>query len=276
MSDLRLDHLLTYMPGRNLDDHLAQYRSLGFEIDPYHNRVSPGIETGFVRLGHQSLEIFAVLDDAAFKAQGGKMPFDPDLRYACRPFALGFQHPDVAALQAAMIARGVAVPEVYAVRDAHTSPDAPPTWRYLILDQLLPGLAVFALSYGGAPRIVPPVAGANGLHALGGLILITADPAVHAAAWQHLLFPDARLQRFGDAVMLPLPDGVLWWLTPAEFAARFGRADVFPHRYGEFGAAIVTGAGHGLTAVPCRLPDGRAAGFVPARQGDGLALLIPR
>lgn len=276
--DLRLDHVLTYIPGRDLDGHLDKYRATGFHIDPYRNRTLSGVETGFVQFGYESLEFFSVQDDAGFATYGGAMPCDPILRQVCRPFALGLRHPDVTALHREMAARGITLPEPYGARDRDVPDAAPPTWRYIILDHLLPGLAIFAITYGnGVPRHpLPP--SANGLKRLRGVILVADDPQSRADTWKSILFPEAELRSYGMAVALDITDGVLWWLTPEDFAMRYGRIEPFPHRYGEFGAVILEGplldAGRGLAATPCHLPDGLPAAFIQARHGDGLAMII--
>lgn len=218
MTDLRLDHVLCYSDAASVDEHVAEYRRLGFVPQARAARWDPGLRTRFIGLWPEYLELVSVADEAAFAASD-----DPDTRYraACRPYGIGIMSDDLPALHATWRERGFELPEVRYESPAGSDPSADPLFAFVSIPQaLLPGVAAFGLTsyFRPAPPIRHQVwVAPNSIFGLSGLMLVSRTPEADAAAWQQLLAPD---QPIHDGELLVGPHR-LRWLGPDAFADRY-------------------------------------------------------
>jgi len=235
---LGLDHVLTYIRDETLDDALERYRHAGFSVDPQQADFPRyGLRNGFVRFGYETLELCQVVDEAACDPA---MPCDPAVRAAARPFAIGFAHDDARAFGCRLIDRGFRDPPPRIEPPETTGDD--PAFTLAILDEILSGVATFAVSYReprsrwpAADRLHP--APANGIGQWTGTVMVTDRPDSRAADRRDVLAPGTPLQGREDGVALSLPDGTeLRWTTPERWHRWSGnQAAQLPHRYAEIG-----------------------------------------
>lgn len=280
-----LDHVLTYLRAETLDEASARWRRGGFLVDDERSVASaPGIATGFIRFGHEYLELLAVTDDAAFRAASPAMPANPAVRAAARPFALAFDHDDAHFFTTSLVARGF---------DRPAPRWLPYPWDadhgIAILDEIVPGVAVFACSYANPKRQRPPVPSAtcpippNRIRRWSGAVMVTASPHAQAEAWRRILCPTRPLVDDALGHGFDMPNGRLRWQIPAQWQGWTGRPPPAQrHRYDEIGlllmesddlalsAATVTAGGWQIEAADTD------AFFIRPDFRDGVAMYVSR
>ncbi len=280
-----LDHVLTYLRAETLDEAQGRFRRGGFFVDGERGVISvPGVATGFVRFGHEFLELLSVVDETAFRAAGPTMPADPAVRAAARPFALGFDHDDTKAFAASLKARGYDRPA--------------PRWQaypwdansgLAILDEILPGVAVFACSFATPKRQWPPLPSAdrpvppNRISRWAGVVMVSASPHAQAEAWRRVLCPARPLVDDALGHGFDVTNGRLRWQTPTHWQGWAGRAMPAPrHRYDEIGLLLMESddPAHSAAALTRGGWQVEAAGadafFVRPDVRDGVAMHIAR
>ncbi len=280
-----LDHVLTYLRAETLDEAQARWRRGGFFVDDERNVISvPGVTTGFVRFGHEFLEFLSVVDDPAFRGAGPAMPADPAVRAAGRPFALGFDHDETQAYAASLRARGYDRP--------------PPRWQaypwdantgIAILDEIIPGVAVFACSFATPKRQWPPLPSAarpippNRIRRWAGVVMVTTSPHAQAEAWRRVLCPTRPLV---DDVLghgFDVNNGRLRWQTPTQWQGWAGRPAPVPrHRYDEIGLLLMESDDPAQSAAAVAAGGwqvemaGPDAFFIRPDMRDGVAMYVSR
>ncbi len=238
----QLDHILTFADVHNIDNYIARYRMLGFQVTNETRPYKPGLRNRFIQLGCEYLELVWVEDEAAFNA-GGHEEFArmyPDLlalRSAARPFSLAFKTENVEALHQQWTGEGYALPEVW----SFAPPDMPPVLSFqTIPDDLLPGASAFAITYhlntpASEVRHVRPAA--NTTYAVEGLTFVSNTPQENAARWQSLINPAARVYEAEQAYRVSTPPHAAWWMSPTVFQERYHvEYTPSPHRYGDIAA----------------------------------------
>ncbi|CAN5155809.1 hypothetical protein BH24CHL7_BH24CHL7_14780 [soil metagenome] len=220
---LRLEHFLCFSDAPSVDEHAAEYRSLGFVPQAHAARWEPGLHNRFIGLWPEYLELVWVEDEAAFAASD-----DPIRRHRAgrRPFGVGILSEDLSALHAEWAARGLDLPEISYESPAGSDPDAGPMFAFVAIPQhLLPGVDGFGLTSYCRPTSptrhqvwVAP----NSLFGLAGLTLVSDEAAGDAEAWRWLLAPDQVVRDVAGGHDLLVGVHRLTWLTPDAYTERYG------------------------------------------------------
>ncbi|MDQ3553169.1 MAG: GNAT family N-acetyltransferase [Chloroflexota bacterium] len=271
-SELRLDHFLCYSDAVSLDDHVAEYRRLGFVPQARAARWDPGLRTRFIGLWPEYLELLSVEDEAAFAASD-----DPDTRFRVggRPYSIGIMTDDLPALHATWRERGFELPEVRFESPADSPPEAEPLFAFVSIPQeLLPGVSAFALtSYYGPP---PPMrrqvwVAPNSVFGLTGLTMVSRTPESDAAAWQRLLGPDEPTTQGREGPELVIGPHRMRWLDPDGYARRYDLPWT-PSDDGADGIGLLEMVALDLDRVEHLV---REVGRAPRRLDDGALLIDP-
>lgn len=157
--------------------------------------MNPGLRNGFIDLWPEYLEIITVQDEAAFAADDD--PGNDYLRGARGgppgPGALEQYSEDVARLREAMTTAGHQVPVVVESRMAGTDAKDRPDFYFLDL-AWLPGPPATAMTstHPSTPMRHQIKIAPNPVFALGGLSLVSGNPARIASSWSELLDPGAH------------------------------------------------------------------------------------
>lgn len=270
--ELRLDHFLCYSDAASLDDHVAEYRRLGFVPQARAARWDPGLRTRFIGLWPEYLELLSVADEAAFAASD-----DPDTRFRAerRPYSIGIMTDDLPALHATWRDRGFELPEIRFESPADPPPGAEPLFAFAAIpQQLLPGVSAFGLtSYYRPP---PPMrhqvwVAPNSVFGLTGLTMVSRTPETDAAAWKRLLAPDGEVAVHASGPELLVGPHRLRWFDPDTYADRYDLAWT-PSGDGADAIALVELVALDLDRVE-RLAN--QAGRTLRRLDDGALLLDP-
>jgi hypothetical protein len=241
MTDVHMDHFITFADVKNVDDHAETYAARGFLVTEETRRYQPGLRNRFVTLGLEYLELAWVENKAVFKAGGDEefarmFPNLPALRTAARPFGIGFMSADVVALHREWMARGYDIPDVW----SFVPPNHPPVFTFQeIPPTLLPGVSSFALMYHGAsPDAVRQVKIApNGVYAVEGVSFVSATPETEAAQWRDVLAREAELDYHEGVYSVVIGAHTAHWMTPDVYTQHY-RVDWTdaPHSSGKLGA----------------------------------------
>lgn len=272
LPELRLDHFLCYSDATSLDEHVAEYRRLGFVPQARAARWDPGLRTRFLGIWPEYLELVSVEDEKAFAASD-----DPDTRFraARRPYSIGIMTDDLPALHAAWRGRGFDLPEIRFESPADSPPGAEPLFAFVAIpQQLLPGVSAFGLTsyYRPAPPMRHQVwVAPNSVFGLTGLTMVSRTPGTDAAAWQRLLAPEEPIATGEGGPELLVGPHRLRWLDPDTHADRYGLAWT-PSGDGADAMALVELVALDLDRVE-RLAQ--KAGRTTRRLDDGALLLDP-
>lgn len=234
MTDIHLDHFITYTDAGSIDDYMRTYELLGFLPDRKTVRHEPGLRNRFIFIGPEYLEFCWVEDEALFaRATAGEKLF----RAASRPYGLGLIAADVHAVHADWIQRGYPVPEVISKAPRDAGPDAPPLWSFQdIPPGLLPGVWSFVLTYHARKQDdfkeiqVHP----NTIYAVSGITLVAEQPESRATCWRDLLVPDEKVIQSASGYEIVIAPHRVRWMTPDIYRSTFDFDWVeAPHPTGE-------------------------------------------
>lgn len=283
MTNIRLDHFLTFTSAADIDDYIQEYAAQGFLPAESTVRHEPGMRNRFVFMGPEYIELCWVEDEAQFAADDRYKAF----RAGLRPFGIGIVAEDVHALHEDWIVRGYAVPEVWSKAPRDAPLDAPALWSFQeIPGELLPGVDGFALTY--HPRQKNAVKqvkiAPNTVYAIDGVTFVTTEPAARAARWRDLLAPDEPLISSEISVGVQIGPHQVQWMAPEAYQAAYGLAwNPSPHSCGDIALlhllasdlgiakAMLDAAGRRTFSTSMR---GEGGLLVEADQRDGFTFLI--
>jgi hypothetical protein len=283
MTNIRLDHFLTFTNAQNIDDYLKEYAGQGFIPAESTVRHDPGLRNGFVFMGPEYVEFCWVEDEAQFAAGDRYKAF----RAGLRPFGIGMAAEDVHALHKDWTARGYSIPKVVSKAPRGASADAPALWSFQdIPGELLPGVESFALTYHARQKdaVKQVKIAPNTVYAIDGVTFVTTEPAARAASWRDLLAEDKPLIASEIGFDVQIGPHRAQWITPEAYQAGYGLVwQPSSHTCGDIallhllatdlGAAktMLAGAGRRTFPICVRGADGL---LVEADQRDGFAFLI--
>lgn len=234
----QLDHFLTFVNTNNIEDHVEQYRALGFIVSEETRPYKPGLRNRFILLGCEYLELVWVENEEEF-TRGGTEEFArmfndlPTLRQAARPFSIGFLASDVQALHQEWTRRGYNLPTVW----SFAPPGMPPILSFQeIPEEMLPGARCFANAYhntaNSQARSVQRAP--NTAYAVEGITFVSSMPQEIAQYWQKLLNPDQEVTTEQNAYSVKVSSHTIWWMSAEAFHERYDIEWIpAPHRYGD-------------------------------------------
>jgi hypothetical protein len=272
MTDIRLDHFITYTSAEDIDRYLKEYSALGFVPAKETVRHEPGLRNGFVFMGPEYVEFCWVEDEALFAEADDE---DKLLREAPRPFGLGMVSDDVQAVHEEWTGRGYAVPEVSSSAPRDAPADAPPTWSFqTIPEELLPGIWCFVLTYHLRPKdkVTQVRPAPNTIYAVSGVTFVSTEPELRATTWRDLLAPDEKVVISGTGIEIRIGAHRVTWMTPDDFEVEYGMNWVpSPHSHGEL--AVLHLLASDLAAVQATMEQaGRGTFPVSAEEQDALLI----
>jgi hypothetical protein len=292
MSNIKLDHFITFTDAEDVDAYLQEYREGGFLVAEQTVRHSPGLRNGFVRFGPEYLEFVWVEDEALFEqgADTAMFPHLRELRAAHRPFAMGLLSDDVRMLHDEWTGRGNELPPVTQGRARDAAADSPPAWSFqAVPESLMNGILLFALTYHTRHKdairkiqIAP-----NSTYAVSGVTFASEEPETRASAWRDLLAPGEEVKcEEGGSCEVSVPPHFALWIKPEEYQEQYGISyKASPHPFGELAVIhmlandldkaeeMVAEMGRNAT----RLPDKRTGAdtvIVPPDERDGFTFAI--
>ena len=241
VSTTQIDHILTFANVNNIDEYVAEYRTIGFVVNEATYRYKPGLRNRFITLGCEYIELVWVEDEAAFAESSPEefarmFPDLPALREVAHPFSIGFQTASVNALHDTWTSQGYDLPSIW----SFAPPGMPPVLSFqTIPSTLLPGVSGFALTYHNAAenQVHEAQMGPNTIYALEGITMVCATPATDAALWRDLLAPDLAVQDQGSVCTVNVGAHTVHWMTPEQYHAGYGLDQIeTPHDSGNIAA----------------------------------------
>ena len=283
MTNIRLDHFLTFTSAANIDDYIQEYGAQGFMPAEGTVRHEPGLRNRFVFMGPEYVEFCWVEDEDQFAKDDRYKAF----RSALRPFGIGMVADDVHALHEDWIVRGYAVPDVWSKAPRDAPPDAPALWSFQeIPGELLPGVDGFALTYHARQKdaVKQVKIAPNTVYAIDGVTFVTTEPAARATSWRDLLAEDKPLIASEIGFDVQIGPHRAQWITSVAYQAGYGLVwQPSSHTCGDIALlhllatdlgiakAMLEGAGRRTFPICVRGADGL---LVEADQRDGFTFLI--
>lgn len=228
---LRLDHILTFTTA-DIDTQLAHYRSAGFVPHAKTARWDPGLRNGFLRFWPEYLELLWPEDTDDFEADCARFPSlggaaCRQLRNLARPYGIGFNADDPAALRQRWLARSYELPDISYSRLKNTPANAPPDFAFLNLPtSMLPGASCFVLKsyYPDSPMRHEVWINPNSSFAIAGVTFVCDIPQARAETWRDVLAPDTGLDNAEGGAGFVLGPHTLHWLSSTAYQRRYGIA----------------------------------------------------
>lgn len=223
MQSLLFDHLFSACRNGDLRASLEEFRAMGFIVDDDVTHHVFGNYSGFVLFSGTYLELLEIYDPAKWNPEK-----DPDVEAALeanRPYGIGVRCQDAAAVARALRARHPGAPDMFET-GRKDDPDPSPIWRFALFPKgSLAGIDAFALQYLRQPterskikkRIAP-----NGTFGIGGYVFCASNPAERMRAWRETLEEISPVEKAGNALRIGAQR--FEWITPTEYASRFGVA----------------------------------------------------
>lgn len=223
MTDIKLDHIITFANVPRIDTYLSSYRKEGFVVGKKTVRHFPGLRNGFVYIGAEYLEFEWVENKEEYKR--GKLPYHDIFVKNPAPFGIGLVVNDVRILHRAWRKRGFKITPVYSLGPRGAKENDPPWWSFQkIPPTLLPGVWSFALTYlfrsSNKKRVVR--VGRNSIYAIEGITFVVSNPKSRAKKWKKLLAPRAPILDEADVCRLKIGPHIFTWITKNAYKNYYG------------------------------------------------------